>query len=259
MVKNVPTKLKQTQRLFFLVGSLCFFAFNTGGVVVGAYLLAHAIGGDVDEATVVLFAFLGAASQTLLLVLCGYFRGLALDLPSTSKGTVNFTPATKAKDQVKGGFFLDVVVRKGSAIFQLFPSEDQSLLIRGDTFLVLDLLLHVLDGVTWLDIKSDGLARKGFHENLHVVMNVCVFVDFDAIQQCVAVVSASSRRLVNIVRQEQSPRKRQVVRSYVLVRDVVVRCACCCRAWIQWRRCARSTSLYLPVDVAIEGTYHWIR
>ena len=29
------------------------------------------------------------------------------------------------------------------------------------------LLLHVLNGVAWLDVQSDGLARKGLHEDLH--------------------------------------------------------------------------------------------
>jgi len=55
--------------------------------------------------------------------------------------------ASKSEDEVQGGLLLDVVVREGSAILQLLASEDQTLLIRGDTFLILDLLLHGLDGV----------------------------------------------------------------------------------------------------------------
>ena len=35
------------------------------------------------------------------------------------------------------------------------------------TLLVLDLLLHILDGVAGLDIKSDGLASEGLDEDLH--------------------------------------------------------------------------------------------
>jgi hypothetical protein len=34
---------------------------------------------------------------------------------------------------------LDVVVRKGSAILELLAGEDKSLLVRGDSLLVLDL------------------------------------------------------------------------------------------------------------------------
>jgi hypothetical protein len=56
---------------------------------------------------------------------------------------------------------------QSSAILQLLAGKDQSLLIRGNTFLVLDLGLDVVDGVGGLDIKSDGLASEGLHENLH--------------------------------------------------------------------------------------------
>ena len=35
------------------------------------------------------------------------------------------------------------------------------------TFLVLNLRLDVVDGVRRLDLKSDGLARQGLHEDLH--------------------------------------------------------------------------------------------
>ena len=77
--------------------------------------------------------------------------------------------STKSQDQVKSGFLLDVVVAEGSAVLKLLSSEDESLLIRRDTFLVLDLGLHVLDGVAWLDLKSDGLSGQSLDENLHGV------------------------------------------------------------------------------------------
>merc|ERR1712230_187273 len=68
---------------------------------------------------------------------------------------------------MKGGFLLDVVVSEGSAVFELFSSEDESLLIGWDTLLVLDLGLDVLDGVGLLDLKGDGLAGQGLDEDLH--------------------------------------------------------------------------------------------
>jgi len=68
---------------------------------------------------------------------------------------------------MKSGFFLDIVVRKGSSIFKLLSSEDKSLLIWGDSFLVLDLGFDVLNGVSWLNIKGDGLSCQGFDEDLH--------------------------------------------------------------------------------------------
>ena len=68
---------------------------------------------------------------------------------------------------MKRRFLLDIVVRKCAAIFKLLASEDQTLLIRRNALLVLDLLLHVLDRVARLHVKGDGLARKGLDENLH--------------------------------------------------------------------------------------------
>ena len=48
---------------------------------------------------------------------------------------------------MEGGLLLDVVVGKGTAILELLTSEDKALLIWGNTFLVLDLGLDVLDRV----------------------------------------------------------------------------------------------------------------
>jgi hypothetical protein len=78
------------------------------------------------------------------------------------------TKGWQMQHQVQGGLFLDVVVGQGAAILQLFAREYQPLLVRWDAFLVLDLGLDILDGVTGLDLKSDGLARQGLHEDLHV-------------------------------------------------------------------------------------------
>jgi hypothetical protein len=36
---------------------------------------------------------------------------------------------------MQGGFFLDVVVGKGSSVFKLLSGEDESLLIGGNSFL----------------------------------------------------------------------------------------------------------------------------
>jgi len=74
--------------------------------------------------------------------------------------------STKTENQVKGGFLLDVVVAQGTSILKLLSGENKTLLIRGNSFLVLDLGLDVINGVGGLDIESDGLARKGFYENL---------------------------------------------------------------------------------------------
>jgi len=75
--------------------------------------------------------------------------------------------ATEAEDQVESGFLLDVVVTEGSAVLELLSSEDESLLIRGNSLLVLDFLLHVVNGVGRLDIKGDCLASQRLNEDLH--------------------------------------------------------------------------------------------
>jgi hypothetical protein len=55
---------------------------------------------------------------------------------------------------VKSGLFLDVVVAQSAAILELLSGEDETLLIWGDSFLVLDLGLDVVNGVRRLDIKK---------------------------------------------------------------------------------------------------------
>ena len=58
-------------------------------------------------------------------------RGLNLD------GTE--TTSTETKYEMEGGLLLDVVVLESAAVLKLFSGEDQSLLIRWDSFFVLDL------------------------------------------------------------------------------------------------------------------------
>ncbi|KFP50092.1 hypothetical protein N323_10600, partial [Cathartes aura] len=84
-------------------------------------------------------------------------QGLHKDLHATPQ----------AQHKMQGGFLLDVVVGQGAPIFQLLAGKDQPLLIRGNAFLVLDLGFHILNGVTGLDLKGDGLASQGLHKDLH--------------------------------------------------------------------------------------------
>jgi len=89
----------------------------------------------------------------------GFSReGLDEDLHSTTSET---------KNKMKCGLFLDVVIRQSSSIFKLFSSEDQTLLLWRDAFLVLDLCLHILNGVVCFDIQCDGFSREGLDKDLH--------------------------------------------------------------------------------------------
>ena len=76
-------------------------------------------------------------------------------------------PSAKTEDKVEGGLLLDVIVGEGATVFELFAGEDQTLLVRRNSLLVLDLGLHVVDGVRGLHLQRDGLAGEGFHEDLH--------------------------------------------------------------------------------------------
>ncbi len=74
--------------------------------------------------------------------------------------------ATKTKHQVERRFLLNVIVRKGTTIFQLLPGKNQSLLIRRNALLVLNLGLDIVNRVAGFDIESNGLASKSLDENL---------------------------------------------------------------------------------------------
>merc|ERR1711944_222817 len=74
---------------------------------------------------------------------------------------------TESEHEMEGGLLLNVVIGEGSSILKLLTSEDESLLIGWDTFLVLDLGLDVLNSVRWLDVEGDGLSSKGLDEDLH--------------------------------------------------------------------------------------------
>merc|ERR1712165_244329 len=74
---------------------------------------------------------------------------------------------TETQHQVECGFFLDVVIAQSATILELLSSKDETLLIWWDTLLVLDFSFDILDGVRWLNLKGDGLACEGFHEDLH--------------------------------------------------------------------------------------------
>ena len=65
------------------------------------------------------------------------------------------------------GFFLNDIIRKGTAILQLLPSENETLLVGRNPLLVLNLGLHVIDSVERSNFEGDGLAIQGLYEDLH--------------------------------------------------------------------------------------------
>jgi hypothetical protein len=80
---------------------------------------------------------------------------------------MDLAATAETQHQVKRGFLLDVVVGQGAAVFELLTRKDQTLLIRRDAFLVLNLRLDVVNRVRGLDFERDGFARERLDENLH--------------------------------------------------------------------------------------------
>ena len=73
-------------------------------------------------------------------------------------GLASLESTTETENKVECGLLLDVVVLECPSVFKLLPSEDESLLVRRNAFLVLDLLLHGLDGIGVLYLQCDGLT-----------------------------------------------------------------------------------------------------
>ena len=67
---------------------------------------------------------------------------------------------------MQSGLLLDVVIRESTPVLKLLSGKDKTLLVRGNTLLVLDLGLHVVDGIRRLNIKGDGLSGESFDKDL---------------------------------------------------------------------------------------------
>jgi len=89
------------------------------------------------------------------------FAGQSLDENLHSRAT------TQTQHQVQGGLLLNVVVGKGPAILELLASKNQTLLVRGDAFFVLNFLLDSFDSVGRFDVQSDCLAGQRLDKDLH--------------------------------------------------------------------------------------------
>jgi len=78
-------------------------------------------------------------------------------------------PTTQAENEVKSRFLLDVVVAQRASIFKLLSGKNQTLLVRWDTFLVLDFCLDIIDCIRRFHLKGDRFSGESFNEDLHLV------------------------------------------------------------------------------------------
>jgi len=96
-------------------------------------------------ATLLLAAVSGTRRKTGIALAADHLLAVVLGGKSLQGGLNDTT--TETEDKVKGGLLLDVVVRKSSAVFKLLAGEDKTLLVRGNSLLVLNLLLDIVNGV----------------------------------------------------------------------------------------------------------------
>ena len=60
---------------------------------------------------------------------------------------------------MKCRLFLDIIIRKGTAILKLLSGKDKTLLVGRDALLVLYLGLYIVDGIARLHLQGDSLTR----------------------------------------------------------------------------------------------------
>ena len=59
---------------------------------------------------------------------------------------------------MEGGLLLDVVIGECSTVLKLLAGEDQALLVRRNSFLILNLSLYIVDRIARFDFKGNRLA-----------------------------------------------------------------------------------------------------
>ena len=74
----------------------------------------------------------------------------------------------ESEQDKQSAFFLDVVITENVFISKLLASEDQTLLVNGYSFFVLDLSFQTFNGVGRLHFHDDSLFIKVLNENFHV-------------------------------------------------------------------------------------------
>ena len=156
---------------------LVFWLVEAIGQTTLATIMSIQVAGHTNSSTAFIWRALSAkVTDFAILVHFVVFQDsqlnlLALTLTLLGSGVRlrPFLSATmESQHKMKRGLLLNTVVRQSTSIFRLLASKDQSLLIRRNSFLILDLGLYIFCRIRGFNLESDGLPHKGFHENLHI-------------------------------------------------------------------------------------------
>lgn len=75
----------------------------------------------------------------------------------------------QTQNKMECGFLLNIIVRKRALVLQLLAGEDETLLVRRDTLLVLDHGFDIDNTVGRLHLEGDSLPSQGLNEDLHAL------------------------------------------------------------------------------------------
>jgi hypothetical protein len=119
----------------------------------------------VGMSALLLAAVSGTWWESRIALAANLFVAVVLLSQHAQRGLDDATAQTK--HQMKSALLLNVVIRQSASILQLFACEDKTLLIRWDSFFVLDLCFHIFDSVAGFHLQSNGFTGERFDEDLH--------------------------------------------------------------------------------------------
>ena len=72
--------------------------------------------------------------------------------------------------KMKSVFLLDAIGAQGASIIKLLTSKEKALMVQWNAFCSLNLLLDILNRVSWINLKSNGLNKGGFDKNHFIII-----------------------------------------------------------------------------------------
>lgn len=76
--------------------------------------------------------------------------------------------SSKSEYEMKGRLLCNIVIGQCTTVLKLLARKNQTLLIRRNPLLVLNLALDSLNVITRFHVECNGLARECLNEDLHI-------------------------------------------------------------------------------------------